>query len=489
MLHILITSMTSYKKFTKDVGLIGIANLLIGVKGLFLLPILTKTLGAHDYGIWIQIVVTISLLAPFATLMLPGAMVRFLAGEKNKKEIQEGFFSTSVLVFFISLSFSILLILLSEHFAENLLGDGKDLIKIVALIIPVWSLNLVFLDFFRAFQQMKTYAVFTISEAYGEVALIAYFVLSGYGIFGAVLSLLIIRTILFLIMGCLIISKIGVKLPKFSRLREYTSFSLPTLPSALSAWVVSSSDRYVIGFFMGATFVGFYSPGYAVGNIIGMYIAPLAFILFPVLSKMYDEKKYEDVRIYLRYSLKYFLMLAIPSAFGLSLLSKQLLTILSTPEIASQGYLITPFVAVSALLFGAYVVISQIISLVKKTKITGAIWMIAAVLNLGLNIVVVPYMGILGAAITTLLAFALAFILTSFYSFKYFKFDIDFGFILKSIFASIVMSLVIIEWNPVGVLNVLIVIGVCAAVYALILLLLKGIKKDEIKFFRELFSA
>lgn len=481
--------MTSPKKFTRDVGLIGITNLLIGLRGLFLLPILTKTLGVHDYGIWIQIVVTISLLAPFATLMLPGAMVRFLAGEKNKKEIQEGFFSTSVLVFFISLSFSILLILLSELFAENLLGDGKDLVKIVACLIPIWGLNLVFLDFFRAFQQMKTYAVFTIVEAYGEVALIAYFVLSGYGIFGAVLSLLIIRTILFLIMGCLIISKIGVKLPNFSRLRQYASFSLPTLPSALSAWVVSSSDRYVIGFFLGAIFVGFYSPGYAVGSIINMYIAPLAFILFPVLSKMYDENKKEDVRVYLRYSLKYFLLLAIPSAFGLSILSKQILTILSTPEIASQGYLITPFVAVSALLYGAYVVFSQIISLVKKTKITGAIWMVAAVLNLGLNIIVVPYIGILGAAITTLIAYTLAFVLTTYYSFKYFKFDIDISFILKSIFASVVMSLVIIKWNPVGALNVLTVIGVCAAVYAVILLLLKGVKKEEIKFFRGLFKV
>jgi O-antigen/teichoic acid export membrane protein len=481
--------MTTYKKFTKDVGIIGITNLLTGLSGIILLPILTKTLGAYDYGVWVQILVTISLTAPFATLMLPGAMVRFLAGEKDKKEIQEGFFSTSILVLFTSVCVSVLLILLLELFAENLFGDGKDLIKIVALIIPIWSLDLVFLDFFRAFQQMKTYAVFTILQTYGEVALIAYFVLSGYGIFGAVLSLLIIRTILFLIMGYLIISKIGVKIPNFSRLREYMSFSLPTLPSALSAWVTSSSDRYVIGFFMGVAFVGFYSPGYAMGSIIGMYIGPLAFILFPVLSKMYDENKMNEVELHLKYSLKYFLMLAIPSAFGLSLLSKPVLTILSTPEIASQGYLITPFVAVSAVLFGVYVVFSQIITLVKKTKITGVIWIIAAILNLGLNIIVVPYMGILGAAITTLIAYMLAFVLTTYYSFKYFKFDIDFGFILKSILASIVMSLVIIEWNPVGALNILIAIGVCTVVYATVLLLLKGVEKEEIRFFKELFSA
>jgi O-antigen/teichoic acid export membrane protein len=208
-----------------------------------------------------------------------------------------------------------------------------------------------------------------------------------------------------------------------------------------------------------------------------------------VLSKYYDENNMNEVKTVLRYSLKYFLLLAIPATFGLSLLSKPILTALSTPEIASQGYLVTPFVAVSALLFGIYAAFHHIIILEKKTKIVGTIWIMAAILNLGINIVVVPYMGILGAAITTLLAFAFALILTSFYSRKYFTFDIDFRFILKSIFASVAMSLVIIKWNPVGTLNILIIIGVCAVVYAVILFLLGGIKKEEIAFFKELFKV
>ena len=140
-------------------------------------------------------------------------------------------------------------------------------------------------------------------------------------------------------------------------------------------------------------------------------------------------------------------------------------------------------------MLGAYAVIAQIIVLEKKTKITGIIWIIAAILNLGLNLIFVPYIGILGAAITTLIAYTFVFILTIYYSFKYLMFDIDFGFIFKSIFASVVMSLVIIKWNPIGILNVLIVIGICAVVYAAILLLLGGIKKEEFVFFKGLFRV
>jgi O-antigen/teichoic acid export membrane protein len=321
------------------------------------------------------------------------------------------------------------------------------------------------------------------------VVLIAYCLLSGSGIFGALISLLIAKTIVFLLMGSLIISEIGVIIPNFSHLNEYLHFSLPTIPVAISSWIIRSSDRYLIAYFLGIAFVGYYSPGYMLGGIIEMYMLPLIILLMPVISKLYDEGKEEDVKTYMAYTLKSFLMLAIPSAFGLSILSKQILILLSTPEIASYGYLIVPFTAVSMILFGADAVIAQIIVLVKKTKITGSIWIIGAIINLGLSFVFIPHFGILGAAITTLIAYAFTFILTAYYSFKYFKFNIDFRFILKSITASIVMSLVIIKWNPVRTLDVMIVIGVCAVVYSVILLLLGGVKKEEIAFFRGLFKG
>ena len=480
--------MTEHKLFTQRIGLIGITNLLLSLSGIILLPILTKNIPIEEYGIWIQISVTIGLIPAVVMLGLPYTMVRFLAAAKKREEIQEGFYSIAFIVLFTSAIASFLLFLLSKPIAASLFDNNLTIARILSLIVFIACLNGLFLNFFRTFQQIKRYSMFLFIHTYLNVALVAYFVLSGYGIFGAVMGLLISSSFVFLVMASFIISEIGIKIPKFTHIREYLAFGIPTVPGNLSSWVVNSSDRYVIGIFLSTAFVGYYSPGYALGSMVGMFMAPLNFLLPAALSKLYDEGKEEEVKIYLKYALKYLLMLAIPAALGLSLLSKQILTILSTPEIASQGYLITPFVAVSALLYGVYGTFHHIIVLAKKTKIIATIWILAAILNLGLNIIVVPYMGILGAAITTLIAFSLALILASFYSFKYFKFDIDFGLILKSIFASVVMSQVIIQWNPVGVLNVLIVIGVCAVIYATILLLLRGVKKEEIKFFKELFK-
>jgi O-antigen/teichoic acid export membrane protein len=468
---------------------VGIVNLLVSLSGLILLPILTKTLPIEEYGIWVQILVTITLISPIVGLGLPYTMVRFLAAEKDKTKIQESFYSIAVFIAFTSLAASVLLLVFSEPFATAFLGGRADLMRVISVIIPIECLNNLFFDYFRTFQRIKKYSLFNILYTYGMVVLVAYSLLSGYGIFGALISFLIARIFMFLLMGTLVVSEIGVKIPGFSHLKEYLRFGLPTVPGNFSAWIVNSSDRYIIGYLLGVAFVGYYSPGYLLGAIISMYIAPLGFMLPAVLSKYYDENNMKEVKTVLRYSLKYFLALAIPSALGLSLLSKSLLTILSTPEIASQGYLVTPFVALSALLLGMRAVVGQIFVLEKKTKISGTIWIITAILNLGLNLIFIPYIGILGAAITTLLAFTLGFILATYYSFKYLTFDIDFSFIAKSVFSSVVMSLVIIKWNPIGLLNVLIVIGVCAVVYSVILLVLGGIKSEEIKFFRELFGV
>jgi O-antigen/teichoic acid export membrane protein len=204
-----------------------------------------------------------------------------------------------------------------------------------------------------------------------------------------------------------------------------------------------------------------------------------------VLPKYYDNGRLEEVNTFIKYSLKYFLIVAIPSVFALSLLSKPLLMIISTPEIASHGYLVTPFVAFSSLLIGTYGIIINYLLLNKKTKIIGGILTVAAFSSL-LNIIFITYLGIIGAALVTLLSYFISFILGLNYTLKYFKIEFDFIFTIKSIIASILMSVVIILINPQGLSEVAIAIVVSVIVYLFFILLLKGINQDEINFLKKM---
>jgi O-antigen/teichoic acid export membrane protein len=478
----------SYQKFAKDVLIIGVTNVLVALSSLILLPLLTKTLGAYDYGIWAQVQVTISLVLGFVGLGLPYTMTRFLAVKTNREEIQEEFYSVFFVVFLATAIVSIILIVFANFIAGAFFAGATDIVRITGLIILVSSLDSVFLTVFRTFRQMKKYSIFTIANNYGQVGLIAYLVLSGYGILSTVLAVLATMAVMFFILFFLIRSQLGIKRPHFSRLREYLNFGLPTIPGNVSSWVVASSDRYVIGYFLGATSTGIYSAAYGLGSVISIPAAILGFVLPPTLSKLYDEGRMEEVKTHLKYSLKYLLAVAIPFVFGAAILAEPVLRLFSTAEIARQGHFILPLVALSILFYGTYVIIAHILVVAKKTKIMGLIWIIAAVANLGLNIVVVPHLGILGAALTTLIAYSLALGVGSYYSFKEFKFSIDWRFIIKSVVASAIMSLAIWMIAPQGTSATILTIVAGTAIYGVALFLLKGFNKEEFKFFKNLFQ-
>ena len=478
---------SSYQKFAKDVAIIGVTQVLLALSGVVFLPLITKTLGAHDYGIWAQVQVTIGLVLGFVGLGLPYAMTRFLPAKTNKEEIREEFYSVFCVVFLATALVSILLIVFADFLAGAFFDGATIIVRITGLIILVWSLDWVFLSFFRTFRQMKKYAVFVVADTYGQVGLIAYLLLNGNGILSIVLVVLAVKAIIFLILFFLIKSQIGIKRPRFSNIREYLNFGLPTVPGNVAAWVVASSDRYVIGYFLGAASIGVYSAGYSLGSLIMMPAAVLGFVLPPALSKLYDEGRMDEVKIHLSYSLKYVLALAIPFVFGAAILAQPVLRLFSTAEIAGQGYLIPPLVALSTLFYDAYVVIAHILVVSKKTKVMGLIWIIAGVVNLGLNILVVPRWGILGAALTTLIAYSLALGIGSYYSVREFKFSIDWRFILKSLVASGAMSAVIWAIAPQETPATVLAVLAGTATYGIAVFLLKGFRREELKFFRELF--
>ena len=129
---------------------------------------------------------------------------------------------------------------------------------------------------------------------------------------------------------------------------------------------------------------------------------------------------------------------------------------------------------------GIYGIVNNIIILEKKTTILGYIWISVAVLNIVLNILAVPYLGIYGAGLATLVCYFFAFAVTLVYSRRYAKLPFDYKSIAKIIFSAAIMGVFVMFANPQGIVNILIVVAVSVAIYFALLLVLKGIDKKEI---------
>jgi len=106
-----------------------------------------------------------------------------------------------------------------------------------------------------------------------------------------------------------------------------------------------------------------------------------------------------------------------------------------------------------------------------------------------LNISLVPLMGIVGAAIATLVTFMIHLFVVSKLSSKRLSYDIDFKFIGKSIAASVPMAFVVWKLNPYGTVNILVSIAIAAAIYFGILTLLRGFTREEFKFLKGFFKT
>ena len=481
--------MTEYKLFAQRVGLVGIVNIIVSLRGLILLPILTKTVGTELYGVWTQILVTISLLMPLGLLGLSTAMIRFFAGEKDKNKIRQDFYAVFTIISLFSILLALIILVFSEPLAVAFFGGSGSIIfvRLLSPIIILTTLDLICIEFFRAFQQMKKYAGFLILQEILEILLISYAILSGYSLFGALLSLIVVRAFLLLLCFLFINSQIGIGRPSLnlSVLKPYLSFGLPLIPASISYWIINLSDRYVIGFFLGIASVGIYSAAYNIGSIVGIFMSPIGTNLFPTISNLYENNKIDELKTHLKYSLKFYLLLAIPSLFGLAVLSKSLLVTLTTSEFVS-AYLITPIVAFGMILLSCSLVFSDVLRLLKRTKIIGLIYSISALFNLIVNIILVPIIGILGAAISTLLTFLIFAVVVGVLSFKELPFEIDFKFISKSIIASIPMALAIWKLNPYGAVSILIAVGIGALVYFGGLILLRGFTKEEYIFLKNI---
>ena len=478
--------MSEYVRFIQRIGLVGLTNILISLSSLIFIPIITKSFTTAEYGMWAQVNTTIALVPNIANLGLPYTMVRFLSAEKDKQKIKDSFYPMISLTFISTLIICLLFIIFGNAIANALFNGSMQVLYITTAISFFACMNLMLISFFRTFQQMKRYSLFLVLQSYIGVFVSIYLTYAGYNIETVVLGLLTGYVAVFIMMAFLIVRYLGIGIGKWSNLKEQLAFAIPTIPSNVSSWIVDSSDKYVIGILIGSVAVGCYSPGYALGSILLMFLSPFAVLLPAILPEHYEKGDLNEVDKYLSYSMKYYLLLTVPAAVGMSVLSKPLLYIITTPEIALGGYMVTPFVCLGAIFMGMYGITNNILILEKNTMILGKLWIVVAISNIILNLLLVPYLNILGAAIATLICYVLAFGVTAIASRKTMRLPFDIKEMLKIVIASAIMGIIVYIMHPNGIINVLISIVVGVIVYFAIIFILKAVTRKEIAIFKDL---
>jgi O-antigen/teichoic acid export membrane protein len=198
--------------------------------------------------------------------------------------------------------------------------------------------------------------------------------------------------------------QLGLQLDR-ELLRRMNHFGMPLVPSALLLWTTNFSDRFFLIKLTNAGEVGLYSVGVRIASAMVLLLTAfrMAWPAFAYSIKSDDEAK----RTY-AWVLTYLVVFTTWIATGLALLSPWLVAWLTAPGYESASRVVGPL-AFAAVSFGGFIVISIGIGRARRTQFNWVVTGVAAVVNVTLNLTLIPSYGMMGAAIATLVAYTVMF--------------------------------------------------------------------------------
>jgi O-antigen/teichoic acid export membrane protein len=191
--------------------------------------------------------------------------------------------------------------------------------------------------------------------------------------------------------------------------RDYLVYSLPLIPGGFNLLIISSGDRFIIGYLLDPEAVGYYSIAYALASAVLLFNAPVMNSLFPKVAKAYTENDCSGVRRSIRKGMKAYLFAGGVLFLFLLFFGEYLFHLLSGRKGLPgefSGNAITMLVLVSLIVYGLSRIYSLHLYVQNRTNALFTIYFFGTVVNIGFNIILVKYLGLIGAALATLASYS-----------------------------------------------------------------------------------
>jgi O-antigen/teichoic acid export membrane protein len=348
--------------------------------------------------------------------------------------------------------------------------DTKQVVYLIGLCYIFESLGDFFGSVFKANEKMQYSALIDIAEKIFMVSLCLIFLFLGYGLIAMAFIYLICGIIYNFLNIFFVIWKFAR--PKIKIDCRFWKYLLKNgLPFALGGILIMAfyyTDTVMLAWLKGERVVGWYGVSFNLVHALGMLPSAFLTAAFPVFSRFFKTSTDSLNQAY-RGAFKFLLLLGMPISAGGMLLAERIIRLLFgenyLPSIAILRIIISA-VAFTYLnsLFGYF--LASIDKQMDSLKMLG----IAVVMNILLNLMLIPRYSYVGAAVATVISqfFFLLFFLFYISKTPYHYFPLR--LIAKTIFACLIMAVVILLFKS---LNLLLLIIISIVVYFLIVLAIR----------------
>lgn len=397
------------------------------------------------YGVWSQMIVTASLLSGLVLLGFQTAAVRFLAGTKDQQETRAMFHAMLSIVLINSFVVIILTFVFVQPLSHAMFGDARyfEFIPLFGCLLVSEALFELFIAFLRAQTAIPLLSFYYFLKTVSRTGLLALAIIVFHSdLLQALIYYVFFQT--FLAVAIYVKDfwrKVGFSITLYSsRWKEIMFFSLPLVPYGIIIWTNNFVDRYFILHLLDVKQLSIYAVGYSLGAITGLFYSILGFTLYPHMAKCWNDGDKTGAANNLQRALEYYLFFACPFIALLTILYTPLVKILSTPEYISHWQVVL-WLSAGVFVFGIHQFTMYPIILANKTAVNLKLSVAALIVNVALNVMLIPWAGITGAAVSKFISNCILAYGTMKISYKYLPCSFPWSTAIKTAFATVIMSI------------------------------------------------
>jgi O-antigen/teichoic acid export membrane protein len=469
--------MGNRKSILKNTLALAVPNIFNPIVSFVLVLVISRYLGVEGLGQFSLVLSYIGIFATLASLGLADLVVREVARRRDRAHeflFNAGAFGTlSSLVALVLMNFLVASMGYEEHVVQAAFICSFSLVASTAITYME--------AIFRSYEKAEFVALTYVIENLVRVGSCIVLLLTGYSIVALFVAILASRVFAFLLMFAFYVKVMGKPGCTFNRdtwkmlARESATFT----SIAIFSTIHLSLDQIMLSKLKSIEAVGIYS---AADRLLDMCrTLPLAFAaaLLPFLTKEY-ALSLDRLQQLATYSTRYLLLGSLPIVVGTAILADDMVRLIYGAEFSAAGPVLRLHIF-SLIPFSLVFFLAQLLIATDNQRVDLAINIAAAGLNFVLNLLFIPVLAELGAALATLLT-VLVFSLLQWWYIRKHLFTIRLLNLLpKALSASVIMGVVtyaLRDWN------LFVNIAISAVVYVGLLIVLKALSPEESEFLK-----
>ncbi len=396
------------KQLTKETALYGLSTIIGRFLNFLLLPLYTNVFLPDDYGIITNVYAYIGIVSVIFLYGLDSAYLKFLASDefRDKKVI----FGTAFNFLMITTSVIILSFFITQDYIKDALklrGEYEQIFYYVVGVLVLDTIIALPLVYLRVNNQALKFSIIRIVNIIVALFLNIYLLtVLRTGVEGAFISNLVASLSTFLLVVPIIVKNFTIRIDKVA-LKRMIKFGLPYLPAGISAMMLQVIDRPIVEYMTNLKTLGIYQANYRLGIVMMLFVSMFQYAWQPFAIKLAKEENA---------GLIFSKVMTLFTAIGSLIIVAMIIFI--EPIIKFNfggGYVIgkaywsgmgiIPIVLIAYLFNGFHVVFSASFFIKEKSGSAPFIMGAGALANVLFNFLLIPFIGIYGAAFATLISY------------------------------------------------------------------------------------